>query len=179
MVWVNLLPWRQTLFRKSLRRDVGLLVLIMLFSLAAALPVSWQQRANTQRLKSIDIHRRSVRQATDVQQRVENLLKRKQALSDQLMALQQQRQQAAQWSHFAQSLTTHMPDALWLTEMSKNPESLHLAGFCRDIRDLHRFRQRLAGLDLFQRVDTQKISRDGEGQLAFSLTIALQKDNAS
>jgi len=173
MVWVNFLPWRQQRQRRQLRRDALLMLLLLaLFSASTAplleqqasgerqrLDVAWLQEANGQldRLKS--------RQARLEQQR--DTLRQTLALSEE----RQERLHA--WYAFAQGLAETMPAMLWLSDLSKTPESLNVAGFCQQLAEVETFRQRLQQNALFQQVKTNRLSRDGQNIIRFSLRAAL------
>lgn len=177
MVWVNFLPWRAERLKRRWQRWLLVLVAMVLMLLIANVPIWGQQRVNLQTVKLIE-------QIKQAQQHVTQRLKQLALLETEREALRQlaasqlrQREALERWSLFVRELTKAMPDALWLTGLTKNLESLTVAGVCQDVSDLDAFRRRLQAMAMIDQVKMGTVSRSKEGQLLFHLLASLSLES--
>jgi len=175
MVWVNLLPWRRRLLLLRLRRD-GLLAVALLAVLSyAAIPLAdaqWfaeQQQHKIQQLKGVN------GQFEKLKARLTRLAQQKEQLSAALAASVARQQRFNAWYEFMLKLPGLLPATLWLSEITKTAETLNVTGFCLQMSEIERFRQRLHSLALFAQVKNGRIGHDGQGAIRFSLVLALEQ----
>lgn len=173
MVPVNFLPWRRQRLRRQLRQDglllAGLLALLML----AAMPLLEQQAFSERQQIGLRGLKEANGRLEKLKSRLGHLEQQRDALRRSLAVSEERQARLRAWDGLMRGLADTLPAALWLSEITKTAERLSIAGFCLQLAEVEAFRRQLQQLALFQQVKTDRLSRDAQGVIRFTLAIAL------
>lgn len=175
MVAVNLLPWRQQRAAQQQRQSLAVLLLVAVSLLLMVILQVWRLHRMQQQVAT---------ETTTVQAALDGLiarLARQKTLMEQLAAQQkqqkkqqQQARQRAAWQQFWLDLPLLLPDTVWLKRLEKRDRQLLLEGQAENMQGIQQFRQQLAALTLFSRVEQGRVQRQPDGSYHFFLRTQLQ-----
>ncbi|AXU97322.1 hypothetical protein CI789_20235 [Erwinia persicina] len=173
MVWVNLLPWRQTehLRRWRFWRLMGVLVMLLLCTLA--LNGQWLRRLNQQQAITLAQWVSAQHEAAALNERwlaVKRVSEEQQKLVERHLLRQQQ---LTLWVTFSRMLGALFPSDVWLTSLNKTPQSLEMAGVGKRIQPLYELRQRLAEIPSLTPVVLGPLKRTRTGEITFNMQTEL------
>jgi len=178
MVAVNLLPWRQRQAAQQRRQSLVVLTGVTVSLLLLVMLQIWRLHRVQQQVAA---------ETATVQAALDDLmsrLARQKALLEQLAAQQKQREKAQQqatqraaWQQFWLDLPVLLPDTVWLNQLEKRENQFSLEGQAQDMQAILQFRQQLAALTLFGRVEQGSVQRQPGGGYRFTLRAQLQAVN--
>lgn len=178
MVAVNLLPWRQRQAAQQRRQSLVVLTGVTVSLLLLVMLQVWRLHRVQQQVAA---------ETATVQAALDDLmsrLARQKALLEQLAVQQKQREKAQQqatqraaWQQFWLDLPVLLPDTVWLNQLEKRESQFSLEGQAQDMQAIRQFRQQLAALTLFGRVEQGSVQRQPGGEYRFTLRAQLQAVN--
>lgn len=178
MVAVNLLPWRQRQAAQQRRQSLVVLTGVTVSLLLLVMLLVWRLHRVQQQVAA---------ETATVQAALDDLmsrLARQKALLEQLAVQQKQREKAQQqatqraaWQQFWLDLPVLLPDTVWLNQLEKRESQFSLEGQAQDMQAIRQFRQQLAALTLFGRVEQGSVQRQPGGEYRFTLRAQLQAVN--
>lgn len=170
MIQANLLPWREVMLRQRalrwLRLGIVMLSMVIVISLAGREWLSGNIRQQqvwlTQQQQVISATERLISQQ---QQRYQEL--------SQLREQQQQRERRVarlkQWANVWQQLPGWLPDAVWLTSVSRQGTQVIFRGESHSVLPLQAFIQQLQRQPFFRGAELRTLTLSEEGSYRFTL----------
>lgn len=172
---INLLPWRETRRRQSLRMG-GLLVATMALSIIA-LTIA------TRTLRQIDVAQQVMRTQAD-HLLYSALLQREREMREEIQRGERQARRAQRraatraWQPRLLSLAALLPERLWLTGLDYQPQGITLYGLALNLKAVAALEQALGKLEGFQPVTPGETRRDAQGRWSFSFFLAGETTDA-
>ncbi|HDS7116648.1 TPA: PilN domain-containing protein [Klebsiella aerogenes] len=162
---INLLPWRETRRRQSLRMG-GLLVAAMALSIIA-LTIA------TRTLRQIDVAQQVMRTQAD-HLLYSALLQREREMREEIQRGERQARQAQRraemqaWQTRLLTLASLLPEPLWLTRLDYQPQGITLSGLALNLKAVAALEKALGKLEGFQPAMAGGTHRDTQGRWSFS-----------
>lgn len=173
MVWVNLLPWRQAGQRRRWRFWRLLSVLVCLALCTVVLSGQWQRQLNQQQAAALAQWAGAQRAAAALNDRWLAMKMQSEQRQQQWEHQQQRQRQVMQWVAFSHRLGAILPADVWLTSLTKTPQSLTIRGVGRHIQPLFQLRERLADIPSLDPVALGPLQRTRTGEMTFDMQAEL------
>jgi pilus assembly protein HofN len=170
MIAVNLLDWRQRARRRRLTRWLWLSTTLLL-SLHITLFFGWQMLTGDTRQwqRKLALWQQATEQARGLTLRYDEVQGQQHRLRKQVERRRERRRQLDRWLIFMSQLENHIPDAVWLSALTLQQQTLRIDGISQRAEATRHLRSRLRQPLLFQAWRPGAVKKNADGFYHFTL----------